>query len=58
MCPWILVTHGSEIPYVFGAVTNGTAQVQLSRDIIDYWVSFVTSLDPNDGHGNTLRELF
>lgn len=43
--------------YVFGAFENLTtpAQVTLSQNIIDYWVSFVTSLDPNDAHGNTSR---
>jgi peroxiredoxin len=24
--------------------------------MVDYWVSFATSLDPNDSHGNTSRE--
>lgn len=52
-----LVTHGTEMVYVFGAFENLTtpAQVTLSKNIIDYWVSFVTSLDPNDAHGNTSR---
>ncbi|KAL0578840.1 hypothetical protein V5O48_003164 [Marasmius crinis-equi] len=44
------VSHGSEVFYVFGLVTNET-DVSLSRVMIDYWVSFVTCLDPNDGKG-------
>ncbi|KAL0065245.1 hypothetical protein AAF712_007756 [Marasmius tenuissimus] len=44
------VAHGSEVLYVFGGVTNAT-DVPLSRLMIDYWVSFATSLDPNDGKG-------
>ncbi|KAK1219396.1 hypothetical protein PQX77_017921 [Marasmius sp. AFHP31] len=44
------VAHGTEVLYVFGGVTNAT-DVPLSRLMIDYWVSFATSLDPNDGKG-------
>ena len=47
------VTHGSEIPYVYGNVTQATkSDTLLSNNIMDYWISFVTSLDPNDGRGN------
>ncbi|KAF8635710.1 hypothetical protein AX15_000333 [Amanita polypyramis BW_CC] len=46
------VPHGSEIYFVYGAPRNKTASaVQLSRIMMDYWISFATSLDPNDGHG-------
>ena len=27
------------------------SSVRLSEQVIDYWLSFVTSLDPNDGLG-------
>ncbi|KAJ8473164.1 hypothetical protein ONZ45_g16397 [Pleurotus djamor] len=52
------VSHASEVPYVFGApgLLTGTvptpSAVQLSGIMVDYWVSFATSLDPNDGKGN------
>ncbi|KAF9497593.1 lipase [Pleurotus eryngii] len=50
------VPHASEIPYVYGAlgILGGTVTPQalaLSRIMVDYWVSFATSLDPNDGKG-------
>ncbi|KAJ7728940.1 esterase 1 [Mycena maculata] len=44
-----------EIPYVYGIVPlfGGTAAaVNLSTHMIDYWVSFAMSLDPNDGLGS------
>lgn len=50
------VGHGDEVVYVYGAVKalNGTAAAQLlSAQMINYWVSFATSLDPNDGLGTT-----
>ncbi|KAG7089104.1 hypothetical protein E1B28_010813 [Marasmius oreades] len=46
------VAHASEVPFIFGDVTN-PSDVQMSRIMIDYWVSFATSLDPNDGKGLT-----
>ncbi|KAL0947591.1 hypothetical protein HGRIS_013680 [Hohenbuehelia grisea] len=49
------VSHGSEVFYVYGALalTGGTpSAIKLSSVMIDYWVSFATSLDPNDGKGN------
>ncbi|KAK0224109.1 extracellular triacylglycerol lipase precursor [Armillaria fumosa] len=49
------VTHGTELLFVFGSVgTLGqpAAANALSIAMIDYWVSFATSLDPNDGHGS------
>ncbi|KAF4608114.1 hypothetical protein EYR40_000458 [Pleurotus pulmonarius] len=50
------VSHASEIPYVYGApgIFGGTVTpeaIALSRIMVDYWVSFATSLDPNDGKG-------
>ncbi|KAF9261947.1 esterase 1 [Marasmius fiardii PR-910] len=48
--PSLGVSHGSELPFVFGGVTS-PSDVSLSRLMIDYWVSFATSLNPNDGKG-------
>jgi carboxylesterase type B len=46
------VTHSAEIPYVFGAVVGGTPSAKtLSANMVDYWISFATGLDPNDGLG-------
>ncbi|KAK0205537.1 esterase 1 [Desarmillaria ectypa] len=50
------VSHGSEIPFVYGTLgsPNQSASANaLSVAIIDYWVSFATSLDPNDGRGSS-----
>ncbi|KAE9397239.1 alpha/beta-hydrolase [Gymnopus androsaceus JB14] len=50
--PFLGVAHDSEIPYVYGNVPNTTAsEGALSMAVIDYWVLFATSLDPNDGKG-------
>jgi len=46
------VYHSSEIPYVYGAPPAVPSSIKLSSIMIDYWVSFATSLDPNDGRGN------
>ncbi|KAK7019641.1 hypothetical protein VNI00_018026 [Paramarasmius palmivorus] len=49
------VSHGSEVVFVYGAaLASGNASVSavtLSTAMIEYWVSFATSLDPNDGKG-------
>ncbi|KAF7376885.1 Carboxylic ester hydrolase [Mycena sanguinolenta] len=46
------VFHASELVYVFGKPGNTSpASEELSRIMTDYWVSFVTSLTPNDGLG-------
>ncbi|KAJ4485323.1 esterase 1 [Lentinula aciculospora] len=46
------VTHGTEVTFVYGAPPNATASaISISTAMIDYWVSFATSLDPNDGKG-------
>ncbi|KAF8870476.1 esterase 1 [Infundibulicybe gibba] len=51
--PSLGVFHSSEIAFVYGGVPNPSATAgQLSRIMTDYWVSFATSLDPNDGRGN------
>jgi carboxylesterase type B len=57
------VLHSAELPFVFGNLTVSEIGIlspsssNLSTIIIDYWVSFATSLDPNDGHG-TARPLW
>lgn len=49
----LIVDHSSEIDFVYGVPPDPSASaVHLSSIMIDYWVSFATSLDPNDGHGN------
>ncbi|KAJ7584647.1 extracellular triacylglycerol lipase precursor [Mycena floridula] len=53
--PRLGVSHSSEIPFVYGIVAaNTSAPVsarKLSSVMVDYWVSFATSLDPNDEKG-------
>ncbi|KAK7040320.1 hypothetical protein VNI00_009788 [Paramarasmius palmivorus] len=56
--PAVGVAHGSELSYVFGfsflppEFVPSPAATRASEQIIDYWVSFATSLDPNDGLGS------
>ncbi|KIJ33952.1 hypothetical protein M422DRAFT_264091 [Sphaerobolus stellatus SS14] len=46
------VVHGSEVLFIYGAPSNPTAEAAyLSQMMINYWVSFATSLGPNDGKG-------
>ncbi|KAJ2929060.1 hypothetical protein H1R20_g8034, partial [Candolleomyces eurysporus] len=47
------VPHAAEIAYVYGQVppTAGAASQNLSVVMMDYWISFTVSLDPNDGKG-------
>ncbi|KAF7366897.1 Carboxylic ester hydrolase [Mycena sanguinolenta] len=50
--PFLGVSHGSEVTYVYGAPTDTSASaILISRLMTDYWVSFATSLTPNDGLG-------
>ncbi|KAJ3515853.1 hypothetical protein NLJ89_g1493 [Agrocybe chaxingu] len=47
------VCHSCEVLYVYGAPRDRSASsLRISSLMIDYWVSFATSLDPNDGRGN------
>lgn len=46
------VPHTAEIPYVFNGIGGTSAAGNLSTHMVDYWVSFATSLDPNDGLGS------
>lgn len=53
------VSHGTEVPFVYGGPPdNSTSAIALSRIMIDYWVSFATSLDPNDGRGIPRTSFF
>ncbi|KAK0194672.1 Alpha/Beta hydrolase protein [Armillaria mellea] len=48
------VPHGSEIPFVYGTLNSSAepeSSIVLGEMMVDYWVSFATSLDPNDGLG-------
>ncbi|TFY71592.1 hypothetical protein EVG20_g1429 [Dentipellis fragilis] len=49
------VRHGAEVPYVFGTPSfGGEEQIDqtLSTAMMDYWISFAVTLDPNDGKGS------
>ncbi|KAF8208088.1 esterase 1 [Mycena galopus ATCC 62051] len=49
------VTHTSELIYLYGLNTDfgrPASAIALGTQMIDYWVSFATSLDPNDGLGS------
>ncbi|KAJ7512829.1 esterase 1 [Mycena galericulata] len=46
------VTHTAEIPYVFNFIGGTSLAANLSTQMADYWLSFATSLDPNDGRGS------
>ncbi|EEB93649.1 hypothetical protein MPER_07662, partial [Moniliophthora perniciosa FA553] len=56
--PALGVAHGSDVNYVFGFATlppsfvPSPSAAMFSEQVIDYWVSFATSLDPNDGLGS------
>ena len=47
------VAHGAQVAYVYGRVppTADAASRDLSVVMMDYWISFVVSLDPNDRKG-------
>ncbi|KAG7086361.1 hypothetical protein E1B28_002321 [Marasmius oreades] len=52
--PALGVSHGTELFYVYGLVPLAGAPLNhifLSDKIMDYWISFVSTLDPNDGKG-------
>ncbi|OBZ70961.1 hypothetical protein A0H81_09027 [Grifola frondosa] len=53
--PSLGVTHAVEIPYVYGSpFINGPMPASnLSLAMMDYWISFAVSLDPNDGRGSS-----
>ncbi|KAF5372524.1 hypothetical protein D9758_005270 [Tetrapyrgos nigripes] len=54
------VTHSSEIFYVFGTLADRPevnevtpTAAKLSEMMMDYWISFANTLNPNDGKGST-----
>ncbi|KAL1725709.1 Alpha/Beta hydrolase protein [Schizophyllum commune] len=51
--PRLGVYHSLDVQYMFHNLTSAAPEssVRLSEQVIDYWLSFVTSLDPNDGSG-------
>ncbi|KAJ3551617.1 hypothetical protein NM688_g4599 [Phlebia brevispora] len=51
------VQHESDIGYTYGdkVLTGAVPDIQLSFNVLDYWVSFATTLDPNDGFGLSSR---
>ncbi|KAF9269879.1 esterase 1 [Marasmius fiardii PR-910] len=56
------VTHAAEVFYVFGTLEDELGRgnvskeaLQLSSTIMDYWLSFTSSGDPNDGKGLVQR---
>jgi len=59
--PALGVIHALDIYYLYNIVSAlspppSASSLKLSRQMIDYWVSFATSLDPNDGLGNARPE--
>lgn len=53
--PYLGVAHNTEVPFVYGSVitlNQPPSANALSVAMIDYWLSFATSLDPNDGLGS------
>jgi len=51
--PALGVYHSSELPYLFGNLAKGgsSSTGPLSYRMREYWISFVVSLNPNDGKG-------
>ncbi|KAJ2916723.1 hypothetical protein MD484_g3687, partial [Candolleomyces efflorescens] len=51
--PALGVAHAAEFPYVYGQLptTATTTSQNLSLIMMDYWISFSVSLDPNDKKG-------
>lgn len=55
---FISVSHGSELSFVYGVPADQSpSAINLSNIMVDYWVSFATSLDPNDRLGNARKSL-
>ncbi|KAJ7734185.1 extracellular triacylglycerol lipase precursor [Mycena maculata] len=52
LAPALGVDHGADLTYVYGSPKDTSASsILLSQIMVDYWVSFATSLTPNDGLG-------
>ena len=46
------VPHGAEIPYIFGNTADPTdGACRTIEAMMDYWISFAVTLNPNDGKG-------
>jgi carboxylesterase type B len=47
--------HTAELPYLFGNLsTSGPPKVaNFTRAMMDYWISFAVTLNPNDGKGTS-----
>jgi hypothetical protein len=55
------VTHTAELLYVYGFepfIGRPASAVALGARMMDYWLSFATSLDPNDRLGSDRMSLF
>lgn len=48
------VQHASEVPFVYGGIssTSPPSTLAVSATMMDYWISFAASLDPNDDKGS------
>jgi carboxylesterase type B len=54
-----IATHIDEVKYVYGQpVDTSPSALKVSTIMMDYWISFATSLDPNDGKGIERNYLF
>lgn len=62
-----IVFHGLELMYLYpGVILPGFSTTftpvpsteNLSTWMIDYWVSFATSLNPNDGKGSNRKKTY
>ena len=53
--PALGVYHDSELSYLFANLSTIAPPnvVNLSRNMLDYWISFAVSLTPNDGKGSS-----
>ena len=55
--PALGVFHTAELPYLFGSLsTSGPPKVaNFTRAMMDYWISFAVTLNPNDGKGTSSK---
>ncbi|KAF7316247.1 Carboxylic ester hydrolase [Mycena indigotica] len=56
------VAHATDLPYIFGSGATPLGDLKtpsaqaLSTQMMDYWISFVVTLNPNDGLGSKRRD--
>ncbi|KAJ7912062.1 esterase 1, partial [Mycena leptocephala] len=53
--PYFGVFHSLDVYYVYGGLAplgGSVPAMRLGGQMMDYWISFATSLDPNDGMGS------